>query len=362
MTLDALTSERLRFLRFPLISAIVFSHAALSVRPAGKGTGVANFFDFLVTHGLMRMSVCCFFLISGYFFFLNFDGSWQNYLRKLSSRTRSLLVPLLFWSNLVLLAFFIFQSLPATKHLFTGNRALVGEFSFFEYLDALFGIRYHPFAFQFWFIRDLLIFTVFSPVIYFLIKRIPLTLGVALAWCYFTGFWPPDFRGVSPVGIPELHSTVFFALGAWCAISGRNIFFMDRFGGEVAVLYCAVILSQFFLGSDSFILGIRWIGMVLGVLTFLWLSGKIAQCEKVRRWLLAAAPQSFFLFAAHEPLTGFLARIIKRNFHTETGLPLLAFYIILPIFVIALVWVAYKILEQKTPRVLAIITGGRARK
>jgi surface polysaccharide O-acyltransferase-like enzyme len=360
MTLDAVSSERLKLLRFPLMAAIVFSHAALSVRPTeGNVAGVASFFDFLMTHGLMRMSVCCFFLISGYFFFLKFDGSPQNYLRKLSSRCRTLLVPLLFWSNLVLLAFFIFQSLPATKPLFTGNRALVSEFGFFDYLDALFGIRYHPFAFQFWFIRDLLIFTVLSPLIYFLVRRIPLLTGIALAWCYFTGIWPLDFRGLLPLGIPELHSTVFFTLGAWCAVSGRSIFFMDKVGGEAALLFCAAVLVQFFLKTEGFVPGILWIGMVAGVLTFLWLSGKIVQCEKARRVLLSAAPRSFFLFAAHEPLVSFLARIVKRNFHIGPGLPMLAFYITLPVFVIALVLFAYEVLARNTPRVLSYVTGGR---
>jgi surface polysaccharide O-acyltransferase-like enzyme len=360
MTLDAVSSGRLKLLRFPLMVAIVFSHAALSVRPAeGNVAGVARFFDFLMTHGLMRMSVCCFFLISGYLFFLKFDGSPQNYLRKLSSRCRTLLVPLLFWSNLVLLVFFIFQSLPATKPLFTGNRALVSEFGIFDYLDALIGIRYHPFALQFWFIRDLLIFTVLSPLIYFLVKRIPLLTGVALAWCYFTGIWPLNFGNFLPLGIPELHSTVFFTLGAWCAVSGRSIFFMDKVGVEAAVLFCAALLSQFFLKTEGFISGIPWIGMAAGILTFLWLSGKIAQYEKVRRLLFVAAPRSFFLFAAHEPLMSFLARVVRRNFYIGPGLPMLAFSTILPVFVIALVLFAYEVLARNTPRVLGYVTGGR---
>lgn len=76
-------------LRFPLIVGVVFLHtygtkANLSngvVEAANTGYWV-DFCQNLVSQGIARTAVPLFFLLSGYFFFLGFTFSIENYKKK----------------------------------------------------------------------------------------------------------------------------------------------------------------------------------------------------------------------------------------------------------------------------------------
>lgn len=90
MPLDQESSDRLASLRFPLIVGVVFIHAyATEVRLAGGAVGTTqpafplDFSRNLLSQGIARIAVPTFFLMSSYFFFLDFSWSVQTYKSKL---------------------------------------------------------------------------------------------------------------------------------------------------------------------------------------------------------------------------------------------------------------------------------------
>ena len=92
MKLTSESSQRLNILRFPLIIGVVFLHArAKEMATANASTApladINTFIQVFISRGLATTAVPLFFIMSGYFFFLN--GKWgkQVYLDKLKSRS-----------------------------------------------------------------------------------------------------------------------------------------------------------------------------------------------------------------------------------------------------------------------------------
>ena len=105
------------------------------------------------------------FIISGYLFFLKFEGSISGFINQYRKRFRSLVVPYFLWSTWSLLYFFILQLFPQARPFFYND--LVVNYSFATFFDK---VVIHPNAYQLWYVRDLIIMVVFSPLIYGVIK------------------------------------------------------------------------------------------------------------------------------------------------------------------------------------------------
>lgn len=104
-------SESISWLRFPLVLMVVFIHSS------GFGEFQTDSFNFsaladinlydflriLVSRILCQVAVPLFFIISGYLFYTKFDiqgWSWGIWIKKIKSRTYTLLIPYLSWNIL----------------------------------------------------------------------------------------------------------------------------------------------------------------------------------------------------------------------------------------------------------------------
>lgn len=211
--LDKESSERLSIIRFPLIVGVVFIHSYSStVGFAADTIGLTEsnlFVDFvrdLISQGVARVAVPLFFLMSGYLFFLGFDFSKQTYLEKIKSRVKSLLIPFLFWNLITLFVVALAQAIPVTRQYFSGNNELIASFGCWEYVQAIFGIERTPISYQFWFIRDLMVLVLLSPIVYFINRQVSKFFIFILFGCWFLG--------VSLWHVPSIEALFFFALGA----------------------------------------------------------------------------------------------------------------------------------------------------
>lgn len=156
-------------LRFYLIIGVVFIHNyATTAMLNGENVNVSRsvtpmlaYSSDLFSQVLGRLSVPLFFLISGYLFFYNVEQfDKQIYYNKLKKRMRSLLIPYLIW-NIIYLLFGIIRSSVSVSDLNIGTfiEYLWGNFDS-DCLDAF------PIAYPFWYIRDLMVVVLFTPLIY----------------------------------------------------------------------------------------------------------------------------------------------------------------------------------------------------
>lgn len=121
--------------------------------------GVAFFFKRSITF----MAVPLFFILSGATFFRDYDNS--KYLKKIKSRVKTLLVPYLIWNTLWML-FAIICSYSFISSFFIGRAKF--EFSIINILKGIFFYQYNG---PFWFIFDLMIFVLASPLIELVVRN-----------------------------------------------------------------------------------------------------------------------------------------------------------------------------------------------
>ncbi|WP_083767942.1 acyltransferase family protein [Methylibium petroleiphilum] len=174
--------RRLQVIRFPLVVSVIFHHNGMGTVRLADGVNMsagplslwAQFIQGFISYGLGGIRMPTFFLISGYLFFTGFDrgGDWLS--KKLASRTRSVLFPLLIWNAIAIVLLLIAQNAGPTRVLFSGagawSQSIIG-FGWFDYVNALLGIRSDPILYPLWFLRDLFLMCLLAPV-YFVLPRI----------------------------------------------------------------------------------------------------------------------------------------------------------------------------------------------
>jgi len=299
---------------------------------------ISIFFQLLISEQITRLCVPLFFVISGYFFFKNYDGSIQAYYIKLKSRFKTILIPYLFWC---LFWFAIYNLFSQFQHLDSFPLALI---------DAL----VNPIPFQLWFLKDLMALVFFSPLVYFLITKIKQHyLFIALLMVYLLDF---SIRS-------HIDSIVFFLLGASLFLSGNKWFLKQN----IKIYLCAyTILSLIFAFlnlyslyvNHTFIVLIHKISVIIGILTILYSVFNFDMNHLSFKLLLnkLSAGYLFFLFASHEPLLSFLKSGFVMYFKSSFNL---LGYFLLPLITIFITYIIYFVLRKKLSCILFLINGNR---
>jgi surface polysaccharide O-acyltransferase-like enzyme len=352
------SSERLNILRFPLIVGVVFIHAyGSSLGFSGVEVGVAQvtpfvrFVEDLISQGIARIAVPLFFLMSGYLFFVGFEWSLKNYLGKVRTRIKTLLIPFLFWNLLVLALFALGQALPATRTYFSGNNVPISSYHAFDFLNEIFGITHAPIATQFWFIEDLMLLVLLVPVIHLMHKYFPYLFLAAIFVAWLVGYWF--------VRVPSSPSVLFFFLGSVLAVRNKNLFALDKYGPIFLIAYVIVVIIDTLTKSQKFNLYINNIGIILGIISVLFLTLPIQKNIKLKNSLLWLGKISFFVFAAHEPTLIIVRKLAYKIIEPNSSLMILFLYLFIPLLVIVFLILIYRILIKLTPGFVKIITGER---
>ena len=356
--INANSSLRIDLIRFPLIIFVVFIHAYKS-KIAFSGGGVqlgivdtnftVNFIRDLISGVFAQLAVPIFFLLSGYLFFTGFNWSFNNYLIKLRKRVKTLLIPFLFWSFAIVAIYALVQAIPATRIFLSGESPTIANFGFFDYLNELLGYKRPQLAFQFWFIRDLIILALISPIIN-IIARYPILL-LPFAYCWFINF--------GPIILPESTSIFFFSIGAYLAKSKKDLFFLDNYGLISVFIYLILSIIDAINMEQMHNAYLHNTATLFGILAFFYISKLIPNYEPIKRILLQLSRTSFFVFCIHEPTLTIIRKIFYKQFPPDSQYDILLLYFLIPAVTIALSISIFYILLNFFPRFLGLITGDR---
>lgn len=193
--------------RFPLIFMIILLHCYSVVQlPGSHPIYFKTIYPFALWLG--ETGVPGFFFISGYLFYRNTRKSYRD---KIQTRFRTLLSPYIIWNSLLLAIYLIAYLLGHPQDI---NGKNIADFSWTDYLRLYWDRgnydngNFVPLLCPYWYIRNLLILSLFSPVIYFIIKHIGkiFILAISIWWMltYNNAFIP--------------QSILFFSLGAFFSI------------------------------------------------------------------------------------------------------------------------------------------------
>lgn len=353
------TFLRLDVLRFPLIVGVVFIHAYETwVEMAGQIVGAtaaqsnADFLRNAISQGIARLSVPMLFLISGYLFFREGEFTISNYFQKVRARLHTLLFPFIFWNVSVLIIIGLLQAIPATALFFSGRNAPIADYSFYDFVSAVFGIGRAPIAHQFWFVRDLLILLLLAPLFAALLRVSPWPMLTVFLACWHLDMWPLD--------APSAEATLFITIGYFLALNRRDLFSLDQYGPAASIVYTVMLTIDALLYGTDFGRTVHSLSVPFGIVALLYLSGKVVDSmPKLSAVLVSLSSASFFVFAAHDPLLTAARKFAFRLIEPESEATLLLLYFILPMIVIIGILHLHHALQILAPRFTAVITGGR---
>lgn len=363
---DELQSRVIAFLRFPLIVGVVFIH---NYRPSiivgnevmGSETHMPtySFIGQLFSQYIGWISVPLFFFFSGFLFFYKADYSLQTYIYKIKRRISTLLIPYLFWNASFLICFFAVSHLPLTRQWFQfPNNAGLDYYlsSFWGILDDKKTMTY-PIAYQFWFIRDLMVLSLFSPVLYCLLSRFKGLLIWLIAVFWLCGYSLPyiGIRGLSTEAL------FFFSLGAVFSIYKRNFVNIVRIYGYYPYIFYLLMVAVHYAfmvqGHD-----VQWLFKLIkiaGILSTLNLSAAIVAKHNFRSTTFLASA-SFFVFAIHAPwLLSNIRKLLYVTLHPASDFAMVVVYFFNILLTVTIALALYYCLKKISPKFTAIITGGR---
>ena len=378
-----LESRILDALRFPLAVMVVVIHSSISKDyhlpdyTALSGTDICVALQILFSHVVCHVSVPVFFMMSGYFFFYKaekFDVT--TYLSKLKSRIYTLLIPYILWNTL----YIFYIVLRKLAGVIIKGKPLEGILEYFSQhqwlhmywdcnvwaLDRMNWLGYNtplngPILVPMWFLRDLMVIVVLTPILYPLLRRFGKLTLTLLAIFYITRIWP-----VLPGSFPT--AAFFFAFGAYFSIH-REVMVDKLYRIRIPVyLICIPLLILTFLWDGTHTRIGQYIYpffIIAGVISVICLAtnlvpkGYLNFCNRL-------SPTTFFIYAGHAVfglyITYFiLKRIIPQSNLDENWLLITLKYLLTPVMATSICLVVYVVLERWSPKLLSLLIGNRRR-
>lgn len=332
-------SDKLTILYTILIIMVVYIH---SYYLEAQQYSIALFVQRLTGAGICRIANCLFFAISGYLFAWNIN-SFKESLHKQRRRIRTLLVPYVLWNIIFVLWHVALVYIPGVDR-FNNSTGLLNEYFGVSAWKCLYNLFIKPAAFQLWFLRDLLVMQLFSPLLWFLAKkRMVATLVIALCftvvYTYLLYFLIGVVLGVTkcdienyprPKWIVTIGFMVFLGYAVYLACGNESIRLVEI---PVNILGLYLVWSLY----DVFVKG----GCLAGKGLWKYICG-----------------YSFFIYCFHEPAFNIIKKLALIICGTNEPV-LIFFYFINPWIMIALAIITARLIQHIMPQTYKILTGGR---
>ena len=364
-------SEALGLLRFPLAVVVVAVHVFSAVVPGADGVKESSTFfqetSNLIFSFLRGQSVPIYFFISGYVFFLGITLDRETYKRKLYNRSKTLLIPFIIW-NLLLLLQYVILRMPAFASFAPSISQIQPSWGlrsvlqcFWDATQCVFpdstpgdaGYLY-PINGPLWFLRDLMIVVLTTPILYWLLKRVGvwfvLLLGIAKVMAFFLDW------GYSN---QLLIAFFFFSWGAYMSVKRKDM--MAEFGKykkTSAVLYLALATANMLAlhywpeACQTLKLACVFVGLLFAYNLAAWLvqHGWCHQNE-----FLASA--SFFIYVSHRLVWIMLLKLVSFVIPPTSGVAIVAIMTMTLVLTVALLLAVFWLMRRYTPGLLKVVAG-----
>lgn len=340
----SLVYDTINLLRFPMVVLVVFIHTC-GCFSSDDYSYISYYLIRAIFSNLMEVAVPVFFVISGFLFYRRLENwKWEGYICKLRRRIHSLLIPYLIWNTCYIL-FALLGTIFAV--LIKGiSFSVLTDWYHSEGFYALYWGG--PYLFPFWYIRDLMVLVVISPVIYGCVKYASLFFIVVLGVvCFFLNTLPS--------------STFFFSLGAYSCLAERYRFLSYKWF-RLLIIICYILLLLIRVSSSMKVIeSIEMVDILVvpvGVVAIFCIGYKLLEIRWIRPNKLLSE-SSFFIFAFHAFLITDCSRLIGNLVGADSQIKLIIDFFFLPFIIVFFCILIYLVLRKVFPSTMLILTGGR---
>ena len=342
------TSDAITWLRFPLIFLIIMLHSYSVIRLSGNHE---TYFKIVYPFALWlgETGVPGFFFISGYLFFV----SNKDYKQKLRTRIHTLLMPYFLWNVIMLSAYLITYMIGYPQEI--NNRSLY-DYTLSDYL-RLFWDRgsydngnFVPLLCPLWYIRNLFIVAVLSPILYYLIKYLRELFIFALAiWWLYTY----DNAFIQ-------QTLLFFSLGSYFSIfrinplelfNNKKKFFLILF-----TIFAICDIAMHTIEGTSINLQTHRLSLIFNIPALFLFADYCVNLELRSDFLPNAA---FIVFCVHYPIVVAIRKLSISFFESSSEFTQIMLYFAC-IFIATITSLSFfQILNKYFPKIKKILSGNR---
>jgi fucose 4-O-acetylase-like acetyltransferase len=300
---------------------------------------------------ITAIAVPMFFLFSAYFLYFK----EQKYIPTMKKKCRTILLPYFSWNLLLVLFYYLVQTLPFTRQFFmTDPDHLIKNYGVIDWIDVFWGkITYrnesgHPFIYPFWFLRDLFILNISFICIKKLIDKFPLGIFIL-----FFILWANNIN----IYFVSSEALLFFAFGYYIVKYNLGIKNINEIKiMDLSVIYGITIILEYFIIDSMPIL--HKINILTGCMFFLKISQYFIENIKLYKILAELEKYQFFVYASHGIIMSQLLKIYIKIIPLN-GVYILVGYFFMIFFGVFVSLIFGIIFKKLLPKLYGILTSGR---
>lgn len=351
---ESSTSKVLNLLRFPLAALVVFIHTPFS----NNHSDISFYIGTFISEELATIAVPTFFFISGYLFFAKYNVfEWKQYSRAMKRKFSTLVIPYILWNALIFYGYGMLHGFELGISPFDLYKIFWAQSDGYV-ATSIFGYQFSilssPYLGVLWFIRDLIVAMMFTPLFWHIITRLRF-------YSIFLFLVPYLLYIAIPIKGFGLVALTFFPIGATFSICGTDIVQgLKGYNKIIISLFLISLLTKF--GLD--ISGIsyhRLLGQIViisGVAASLVLADFSLKFARISTALIILGEASFFIYVGHTlPIFNLLKKLELIQIIPHIGFSL--YYILSWCLRISIVVVIYFAMKKVCPQILSVLVGGR---
>ena len=344
-------SASIAWLRFPLILCVMMLHCYCTV-PLAPGDH-SLFYKAIYPFGLWfgESGVPAFFFISGFLFYI----SKKTYQEKIFSRVHTLLYPYLLWNTLFLALYIGLYQIGHPQDILGKS---IGDYGLVDYVRAYIDRGDYsdgnngPILCTYWYVRNLFILCLLSPIWYYLNKYLnALFVLILLVW------WMSLHHNALLA-----ESILFYNFGAYFAIHNINPLQITR-KWKTIYLFIWGFLAIADYGSHAIVpfIGafyLHRLSLVFNICGFIYFADMIVKGDrtKVNTFLAGSV---FWVYALHDHLAIALRRFCVSYFSSYSDIIQVSLYFATVIIVTVICLISYQITKYVFPSFVNFATGRR---
>ena len=341
-------SDAITWLRFPLIFCIIMLHCYSVVKlPGNHETYFRAVFPFYLWLG--ETGVPGFFFISGYLFFL----SKKNYSQKLKTRFYTLFTPYMMWNLILLLIYLTAFAVGYPQDINGKNMANYDWLDYFRLFwdrGSFDDGNFVPLLCPLWYVRNLLIMSIISPLVYYITKYLREFFLLALLLWWMTTYHNAFVS----------QTLMFFCTGAYFSIFKLNpLKLAYGYRWLVMILFAGLGLCDYLTHvawTTPFNFQIHRFSLIANIPAFFLIADYFVARGFSNKWL---ANSAFIVFCVHYPIVVFLRKYCAHNYGYASDYFHIALYFACVATATAASIAFYYLLSKCFPKVKNVLSGNR---
>lgn len=342
---DRFFDNKIRTVNGIMCVLVVFLHSYNIERYNNLNWFITPLLESFVSRTVGNLAVPTFFFMSAILFFRNYDLTkvWTKY----RSRISSILIPYLLWNTIYLLIFVIIVNFPLSRQFMDTKEIAI---NLQVVIDS---VLFHQYNGVYWFMYQLILFVLISPVIYLVMKN-PYGIVVVPGLLIISYWWPviPYSKGLI------VNSLIYWVLGAYFALHRKEqIYHRSVNTNKYLMLFVIVIIVRFyieFINQRSEITDYILNFLLLINVISLWFALDVLKFQKVYDWM----SMSFFIYSIHPLIVDTIKKAISALLPGNDVIALIN-YVISGIGGVVISLYIAKMMHRYMPKVFSILCGKR---